>query len=167
MSETSETRDEELDRPAMLLEDAPDAFEEIEAMFVQTAVSVECSPGHMVLKNVSKATLFFSDRPHRIVGHMRTRDFVTIWELGENSFASNPPNAVLAFVERQSPMPDDVVVMLRHPVVDGDDLRYDVHVLEGSLPVDALTCTLFIDPFGTPLTHAPADAGLLRVRRRT
>src|SRR5262245_37648302 len=165
MTETQDPN-EELDRPAMLLEAAPAAFEEIAALFVKTAVAVECSPGRMVLKNVAKATLFFSDRPHRIVGHMRTRDFIKIWELGENSFASNPPNAVLAFVEEQAPLPDDVVVVLRHPSIDGDDLAYDVGVLEGSLPVEARTCTLFIDPFGTPLTHAPADARLLRVRRR-
>jgi hypothetical protein len=166
MTETTDPR-EDLDRPAMLLEDAPDALEEIAAMFVQTAITVECAPGRMVLKNVSKATLFFSDRPHRVVGHMRTRDFVTIWEYGENSFASNPPNAVLAFIEEAAPVPDDVVVLLRSPVIEGDDLSYAVDVLEGSLPVAAYSCTLFIDPFGTPLTHAPADASLVRVRRRT
>jgi hypothetical protein len=41
-----------------------------------------------------------SDRPQRVVGHMTTGDFVDLWGgEGDNSFKTDPPNAVLAFVE--------------------------------------------------------------------
>ena len=49
--------------------------EELEAeqsMFVQTARAITSDGTTLTLKDVTPSTLYFSDRPKRIVGHMTT-----------------------------------------------------------------------------------------------
>jgi len=71
----------------------------VEEMFVQVAQGASSSGGTLTLTGLSPSTLYFSDRPKRVVGHMTTEQFVDGWDVGDNSFASDPPNAVLSFVE--------------------------------------------------------------------
>ena len=56
------------------------------------------------------------------------------------------------------------VVTLRNPQLTGNDLTYDVTLLEGSLPETAGPCSLFIDIIGCPLTPM-SFAGAARTRR--
>ena len=68
--------------------------EELEAeqsMFVQTARAIKSDGTTLTLKDVTPATLYFSDRPKRIVGHMTTVDFVDLWAEGDNNFEEDPP----------------------------------------------------------------------------
>ena len=66
-----------------------------ESMFVQTAEGIDSDGQTLTLRGITPSTLFFSDRPKRVVGHMSTDDFVDLWAIGDNSFATDPPNAVL------------------------------------------------------------------------
>jgi hypothetical protein len=141
-------------------------LEEIQALFVQTAPSVEKSDGRMVLRNVSHSTLYFSDRPQRVVGHIGTPQFVDIWDDGENSFAEDPPNAVLAFLGQGDSEPEDVVIEITDPILKGSDLSYAVTVLEGTVPERAGACSLFIDPLGRPLSPMSVAGVNRRDRRR-
>ena len=61
------------------------------------------------------ATLCFSDRPQRVVGHLTTKKFVEEWGLGENSFAVDPPNAVILFAEKGDATPEDAIVVIKDP----------------------------------------------------
>ena len=141
-------------------------LEEIEAMFVQTAREASVENNVLTLHDVTPSTLFFSDRPERVVGHVTSAMFVDMWDEGENSFAEDPPNAVLAFLESGDDVPDDAVVVIRNPRMEGDSLSYDTEVLEGTLPAHAKGgVTLFIDPFGRPLSPVSA-AGMNRRHRR-
>jgi hypothetical protein len=124
----------------------------------------------LTLRNVSPSTLYSSDRPERIVGHMTTDAFVENWRMGPNSFAEDPPNAVLSFVDFDAEAPSDAVVVLRDPQLALPDLGYAIEVLEGEMPASAGPCTLFIDPLGRPLSPVSV-AGVRRrdprrVRRR-
>ncbi len=74
-------------------------LEDMEALFVQTAASMTSDRGTITLQGVSPSTLYFADRPQREVGHMSSVQFVANWAAGDNSFADNPPNAVLSFAE--------------------------------------------------------------------
>ncbi len=140
-------------------------LEDIEALFVQTARGMTGEGDRIVLHGLSPSTLYFSDRPQREVGHMTTSNFVDLWGQGENSFATDPPNAVLSFAEPGDRAVDDVVVEIMTPTLEGDELAYDVKVLEGSLPAQTGPCALFIDPFGRPLSPVSA-AGMHRRERR-
>jgi hypothetical protein len=121
--------------------------------------------GTLTLTGVSPSTLYFSDRPERVVGHMTTRQFVDEWSSGDNSFASDPPNAVLSFVGTGEDIPDDCVVVLRDPEDLEESIRYSIEVLEGTVPASTGACTLFIDPLGRPLSPVSV-AGMRRRERR-
>jgi len=99
---------------------------------------------------VGKTTLFFSDRPDRVAGHIGSDVFVNSWSEGPDSFASDPPNGTL------SVMSDDevsnVVVELNDPKLVGEDLQYKVKVIEGKMPKQLGPSALFIDIIGRPLT---------------
>jgi hypothetical protein len=138
-----------------------------ESMFVQTAQGIDSDAGTLTLRGVTPSTLYFSDRPQRVVGHMSTADFVDLWAVGENSFESDPPNAVLSFLEPGGDVPEDVVVVLTKPNLDGaGDLAYSIEVLEGTVPAHSGPVTLFIDPFGRPLSPVSVCGVRRRERRR-
>jgi hypothetical protein len=138
-----------------------------EAMFVQTAQGIDSDGKTLTLRGITPSTLYFSDRPQRVVGHMTTTDFVDLWAIGDNSFESDPPNAVLAFLEPGADVPEDVVVVLKQPTLDGaGELSYSIEVLEGTVPAKTGPVTLFIDPFGRPLSPVSVCGVRRRGRRR-
>jgi hypothetical protein len=61
-------------------------IEQLEAeqsMFVQTAHGMTSDGTTLTLEGVTPSTLYFSDRPQRIVGHVATDDFIDLWGEGE------------------------------------------------------------------------------------
>src|SRR4051794_40932515 len=70
---------------------------EIEGLFAQTAQSAEHVDGRNFRCSVRPSAPSFSDWPQHVVCHIGMSEFVGIWGDGENSFAADPPNAVLAF----------------------------------------------------------------------
>jgi hypothetical protein len=146
-----------------------DLIEELEAeesMFVQTAQAVTSDGTTLTLKEVTPSTLYFSDRPKRIVGHMTTAEFVDLWAEGDNSFETDPPNAVLAFLEPGDNVPEDAVVVIEQPRLEDGNLTYTINALEGTVPTEAGPVTLFIDPFGRPLSPISVCGMRRRERRR-
>jgi hypothetical protein len=140
-------------------------LEQIEAMFVQVAHGMTTTESSITLHGHGHSTLFFADRPQRVVGHMHTKKFVSDWGEGENNFAEDPPNAVLSFVEEGDAVPEEVTMVIKEPQLTEDSLTYKVEVLDGALPAKAGPCTLFIDPFGRPLSPVSV-AGINRRDRR-
>jgi hypothetical protein len=139
-----------------------------ESMFVQTAQGIDSDGDTLTLRGITPSTLYFSDRPQRVVGHMTTADFVDMWSIGDNSFETDPPNAVLSFLEPGADVPDDAVVVLKEPNLDSvGDLAYSIDVLEGTVPTHTGPVTLFIDPFGRPLSPVSVCGVRRRERRRT
>jgi hypothetical protein len=141
-------------------------LEEEESMFVQTARGISSDGATVTLEGVAPSTLYFSDRPQREAGQMATTDFVDLWGEGENSFETDPPNAVLSFLEPGGDVPDDVVVVIREPQLEADRLSYSIEVLEGAVPASAGSVSLFIDPFGRPLSPVSVCGVRRRGRRR-
>ena len=138
----------------------------IEAMFVQTAQGAVSDGERLTLDGLTPATLFFSDRPQRVVGHVGTADFVGLWGEGENSFSEDPPNAVLAYLEPADGAPEDAVVVLRDPRTDEASISYAIEVIEGSIPAATGPVSLFIDPLGRPLSPVSVAGVHRRGRRR-
>lgn len=137
-----------------------------ESMFVQTAQGITSDGTTLTMSGVTPSTLYFSDRPQRVVGHMTTADFVELWAEGENSFQEDPPNAVLAFLEPGDDAPEDAVVVIREPRLEDGSLSYSIEALEGTVPAQAGPVTLFIDPFGRPLSPVSVCGVRRRERRR-
>jgi hypothetical protein len=58
------------------------------------------------------------------------------------------------------------VVVITDPELNGDELAYSIDVLEGAVPESAGPATLFIDPFGRPLSPVSVCGVRRRGRRR-
>ena len=130
-------------------------------LFVQSAkgMTYDKATNKLTLTGVSPATIFFSDRPERIAGNMRTADFVPFWSKGKDSFLKDPPNADISIVEGKEMR--QVVAVLQNPELKGDSLSYTVKVLQGDMPAKGADVSVFIDVIGMPLTPV-SYAGVAR-----
>jgi hypothetical protein len=135
----------------------------VDYLLVQTAkgLAFDATTSTMSLVGVSPITLFFSDRPERVAGNMKTTAFIPFWSQGKDSFSKDPPNADVSIIDGDTM--HQVVAVLQDPVLEGDSLRYKVRVLQGSMPVKGADVSVFIDIVGMPWTPV-SFAG---VRRRT
>ncbi|GFO81090.1 MAG TPA: hypothetical protein PKE02_06785 [Methyloceanibacter sp.] len=121
-------------------------------LFVQSAKSMSFDPAanKLTLENVSPVTLFFTDRPERVAGNMKTAAFLPFWNEGKDSFKSDPPNADVSIVDGETLT--QTVVELTDPVLDGDNLSYTVKLIKGEMPSAGTDVAVFIDIIGRPLT---------------
>jgi hypothetical protein len=128
----------------------PAVKEKVELLLVQNSrdVTIDKDKGTLTLKGVSPTTLFFSDRPVRMAGHFNKEDYLKLWTDGKDSFDADPPNATLSVFEGGQDDLLDVVVKLYKPRYRGDDLIYDITLIEGQLPKAGGPSSLFIDIFG-------------------
>ena len=62
--------------------------------------------------------------------------------------------------------PEDAIVVLKDPQLEGDKRTYTVDMLEGSLPDKGELVSVFIDPFGRPLSPVSLAGMNRRARRR-
>jgi hypothetical protein len=120
-------------------------------LFVQNAKDVTVDGEKLILKGIGPTVLFFSDRPERIAGHMTNERYLKLWTKdGKDSFLADPPNATVSVFADDTEA--NLVVTLRNPQYSGDDLTYDISVLQGKLPEKGGPCSVFIDIIGMPLT---------------
>ena len=128
------------------------ADEVADFLFVQTAsaMTFDKATSKLTLEGIGATTLFFSDRPERIAGNMKTAAFIPFWSKGKDSFLSDPPNADLSILEGSELK--QVVVVLEQPELDGDKLSYTVKVVGGEMPEKGTDVSVFIDIIGMPLT---------------
>ncbi len=114
-------------------------------LFVQSASSMSFNDGVLTLKGVAPLTIFFSDRPKRVAGHMPTKAFMQHWTKGKNSFEKDPPNATLSVFHQNAPATDAVVELTNPKVEGGDIISFRVKVLSGKVPAQGGESSLFID----------------------
>lgn len=121
-------------------------------LFVQSAKTMKFDPAtnKLTLEDVSPVTLFFTDRPERVAGNMKTTAFLPFWSEGKDSFKSDPPNADVSIIDGKTLK--QTVVELQDPVLDGNSLSYTVKVLKGDMPSAGEDVSVFIDIIGRPLT---------------
>ncbi len=85
----------------------------------------------LTLTGVSPVTLYFTDRPERIAGNMKTTSFIPFWSEGKDSFKSDPPNADISLLDEGKLT--QIVVELQDPVLTGDSLGYLVKIIQGEM----------------------------------
>ena len=138
---------------------------EIEALYAQSAQGMAFEDGLLTLQGISPSTIIFSDRPDRIAGHQTTKEFFDSWGEGDDSFADNPPNAVLSIFTEDEII--DVVLILSDPTFDGEQMSYTIETLDGELPDSGGPSSLFIDMIGRPASAVSVAGCHRRGRRRT
>jgi hypothetical protein len=118
-------------------------------LFVQVAqdLKVDAATKTFRLVKVNPQTLYFSDRPVRIAGHLTMADYLTEWtpKAGLDNFTVDPPNATLSVYEPGQPENTIAVVEISNPIVEGADLLYTYKIIGGTLPASGGATALFID----------------------
>jgi hypothetical protein len=137
---------------AALAQPTPEAPKEADFLFVQSSkgLTFDKETSKLTLTGVSPVTVFFTDRPDRIAGNMKTTAFIPFWSVGKDSFKSNPPNADVSLLNDGKLT--QIIVELQDPVLAGDNLTYTVKLLQGEMPAKADDVSVFIDIIGRPLT---------------
>jgi hypothetical protein len=124
--------------------------QKIQLMLVQTADDFKADGKTLRLINAGQQTLYFSDRPVRIAGHLTMPAYMDEWKAGEgpDNFGANPPNATLSVYESGRNDNTLCVVEISHPVIEGKDLVYNYRLINGTMPRGGGATALFIDWIG-------------------
>jgi len=115
---------------------------DVDYLFVQNASAGSFDGTTLTLEGVG-STLFFSDRPNRIVGHVDTARLIKEVSTGPGNFKESPPNATLSILDEKGVT--NAVVVLLEPKLDGHTIAYPVKILDGEIPASFRTASLFID----------------------
>lgn len=118
----------------------------------------------LTLTGVSPNSIVFADRPVRAAGHALTQHLLEEWTVG--SFAKDPPNATVSAMSKDGASARDAVVELRDPHLDGDQLVFNVRVLEGDLAGADGPAAVFVDIIGMPMTPLSFAGVARRTARR-
>ena len=118
----------------------------------------------LTLAAVSPNSIVFADRPVRAAGHLLTQHLLEEWTLG--SFAKDAPNATVSVLSKDGASVRDAVVELRDPHLAGDQLTFNVRVLEGNLSGADGPASVFVDIIGLPFTPLSFAGVARRTARR-
>ena len=136
-----------------------------EMLFVQSAAGMTFDGSSLTLLGADPNIIFFCDRPVRTAGHMTRDAWMALVSEGENTFASNHPNAAISIFGPEGDVTEVVVELSDRPVVSGEEFIFPVSVLEGTLPEVGDAVAMFIDPIGRPASPT-SRAGVHRRHRR-
>ena len=131
----------------------------VPSLFVMNARGATLQGQTLTLAGVSPTSIVFADRPVRAAGHLPTAALLEEWTTGD--FAKDAPNATASVLSKDGLSAHDIVVELRSAHLEGDQLTFDVRVLEGDLAGADGPAAVFIDIIGMPLTP-PSFAGVAR-----
>lgn len=126
--------------------------EVVPSLFVLNARGATLQSGKLVLTGVSPNAIVFADRPVRAAGHDLTSRIVEDWGSGSDNFQKDPPNATVSVFQKEGNGVRDVVVVLKNPKLEGENLAFDVVVLEGDIKGADGAASVFIDVIGRPFT---------------
>jgi len=120
----------------------------------------------LTLTGVAPNAIVFADRPVRAAGHDLTAHIIEDWNSGSDNFGKDPPNATVSVFTKDGGGVKDAVVVLKAPKLTGDQLVFDVDVLEGDLKGADGAASIFIDIIGMPWTPMSYAGVARRTARR-
>ena len=140
--------------------------EMVPSLIVLNAGGAKLDGQVLTLDHVAPNAIVFADRPVRAAGHALTQHVLEEWATGNDSFASDPPNATVSVFGKNGDGVRDAVVELKNPRMTGDQLTFDVRVLEGGLTGGDGPAAVFIDIIGMPFTPLSFAGVARRTARR-
>jgi len=112
-------------------------------LFVISGTSGSLKGDTLTLNGVPNV-IYFSDRPARKAGHLSLEKFVEMWDKGDDSFKTDPPNTTLSVLKKDGAK--NVVVELMRVEQKSGSVVFKVAVLEGSIPCGQFKAvSIFID----------------------
>ena len=124
----------------------------VPSLIVMNSRGATLQGNKLTLNGVSPNSIIFADRPVRSAGHELTADLLNEWKSGSGSFSTDPPNATVSVLSKSGDLVHDAVVVLKSPKLEGEQLTFDVQVLEGNLSGANGPTSIFIDIIGLPRT---------------
>lgn len=93
----------------------------------------------LTMKNVTKKTVWFTDRPARQAGTLSMKEYLNLWKPGKNSFSDDAPNALLMYstkTEAKKGHYQKAVVKLSYPIynISNKTLSYQITSIEKNMP---------------------------------
>jgi hypothetical protein len=123
------------------------------ALIVMNAAGATLTKDKLTLTGLAPNAIIFADRPTRAAGHALTTHLLEEWgTAADASFAKDPPNATVSAFSKDGSLTSDAVVVLKNPSLQGDQLTFEVQVLEGDLKGADGPASVFIDIIGLPFT---------------
>jgi hypothetical protein len=126
-----------------------------EWLFVHTADEAQVTNNTTIVMPVTRDVFAFTDRPYRKHAYMTGEQFASMWaDSGSDSFKTDPPNAVLTWVDGEEVKEAELVIT--GASIDGNSItynrKYSATIPDGTLKavslfVDALTCQQALGPF--------------------
>jgi hypothetical protein len=115
-----------------------------EWLFVHTAEEAQVTNNTTIVMPVTRDIFAFTDRPYRKHAYITGDQFVSLWaKAGSNSFKTDPPNAVLTWVEGEDIKEAEVVIT--GASIEGNSItytrKYSATIPDGTLK----TVSLFVD----------------------
>ena len=111
---------------------------DVDLLFVQSSLGGQITGSELRLSRVDETTAWFTQPPFRSAGHGTTHEFVEKWD--GNSLRQLNHADFACYVDGQSV---NLLVTLRNPAFDGEDLVYQAVFAEASdedLPLEPVVC---------------------------
>jgi hypothetical protein len=124
----------------------------VPSLIVFNSKGATLQSGKLVLTGIAPNSIVFADRPVRSAGHELTSRIVEDWGSGSDNFAKDPPNATISVFQKDGSGVRDAVIVLKSPKIEGENLAFDVDVLEGDIRGADGPASVFIDIIGLPAT---------------
>jgi hypothetical protein len=94
-----------------------------EWLFVHTAEEAQVTNNTTIVMPVTRDIFAFTDRPYRQHAYMTGEQFASLWaDSGSDSFKTDPPNAVLTWVEGEDVKEAELVIT--GASFDGNSITY-------------------------------------------
>ena len=124
----------------------------VPTLIVLSAHGATLNGSILTLQGVAPSVIVFADRPVRSAGHALTTHLLEEWKPGSGSFAKVPPNATVSVFSSATSLASNAVVVLTSPKLDGNNLAFNVRVIEGDLSGADGPASVFIDIIDLPIS---------------
>jgi hypothetical protein len=132
----------------------------VPSMIVLNARGAKLEGQKLTLEGISPNAIIFADRPVRSAGHAMTAHLLEEWSSNSpDSFAKTAPNATVSVFSKTKAGVVDAVVVLKSPKLEGDQLTFDVDVLEGNLAGGDGAVSVFMDIVNLPMARRTSHRG--------
>jgi hypothetical protein len=115
-----------------------------EWLFVHTAEEAQVINTTTIVIPVTRDVFAFTDRPYRKHGYMTGEKFASLWaKAGNNGFKTDPPNAVLTWVEGKDVKEAELVIT--GASFDGNSITYTTNSHRNTVGT-IKSVSVFVDP---------------------
>jgi hypothetical protein len=120
-----------------------------EWLFVHTADESQVTNNTTIVMPVTRDVFAFTDRPYRKHAYMTGEQFASGWaKAGSNSFKTDPPNAVLTWVDGEDVKEAELVIT--GASIEGNSITYTTNAHSNTVGT-IKSVSLFVDVLGFPV----------------